>query len=340
MDRSLHTTLDAKAATFVGSDVALRVPAGQPLPPSVAARATEVQLHRQAWVEVPDRESVAVLAIDPATFADVAFWDATFADASLDEILDRLEAPSAPGVVPAVAVGIDLDGPVEAGIGEAEAQRVTIEAVAGVDAFPGTRRGKPTIYVAASSLEGLDIVGGRREAWIDGDRDDALAALRAAGVPFEEVRRASEIADRSSFVTVSWTFGFMRSLGLSAGLLALGGVAVHLDARRRDRVLGHAFLRRMGLSGRQHRRALLVELVASVLVGCWVGLLAALVEAWLAHGEIDPVPGLPPDPLLRPSVGAIAVSAVGSVVVVVVAAAVAHRRAERDDPVEVLRAGA
>src|SRR3546814_6894365 len=82
----------------------------------------------------------------------------------------------------------------------------------------------------------------------------------------------------------------MLSLGVAAGLLVLGGVAVYLDARRRDRILAHAFMRRMGLRRRQHRGALMVELTASVLVGCWIGLAVALATARLAHRRLDPIP--------------------------------------------------
>jgi hypothetical protein len=61
---------------------------------------------------------------------------------------------------------------------------------------------------------------------------------------------------------------------------------------------------------------------------------------WLAHGRIDPVPGFRPEPLLRVAGPLIVVLAVGALVVTVVAAVLAQRRVDRDDPVEVLRAGA
>jgi predicted lysophospholipase L1 biosynthesis ABC-type transport system permease subunit len=105
-------------------------------------------------------------------------------------------------------------------------------------------------------------------------------------------------------------------------------------------VLGYAFARRMGLTRNQHRRALWVELTASVVVGCWLGLAIALAGAWLAHRRIDPVPAFAPDPLFRPALAVVVALATGAVAVAGVAAALAQRRTDRDDPVEVLRAGA
>jgi putative ABC transport system permease protein len=335
MGGSLHATLDAKARTFVGSDVEVDVPEGTVLPPALAGRATLVGLHRDARL---DNEPVTVLAIDPKTFEHAAFWDDTFADQSLGRLLDRLRPTS--GVVPAIMVGIDADGPTALSVGQGAGIDLRVENIAHVRAFPGMRGSRPTIYLAASVLAGDRVLGGEAEAWITGDHDQALDVLQRAGIPAKETRRVTDVVDGSSFVTVSWTFGFMRSLGVAAGLLAVGGVVVHLDARRRERVLGHAFLRRMGLRARQHRWALLVELVASVLVGCWIGVAAALAAAGLAHGRMDPVPAFAPEPLFRISIPAVLASVVGALLVVVLAAVVAQHRAEADDPVEVLRAGA
>jgi putative ABC transport system permease protein len=202
------------------------------------------------------------------------------------------------------------------------------------------KRVTPTIFVATTTLDDLDVELSRSETWIRGDRDSILASLDAADVTYQEARSVSDVVDRASFLTVSWTFGFMQSLGLAAGVLVVGGLAVYLDARRRGRVLGYAFARRMGLTRRQHRRALLVELTASVVVGCWLGLGIALAGAWLSYARIDPVPGFRPDPLLRPALAIGAALAALALVVAALAAVLAQRRTDRDDALEVLRAGA
>jgi putative ABC transport system permease protein len=339
MNRSLDATLRAKATTFVGSDVAARVADEAVVPAAVEDRATEVHLYLDAWIDDGGHESVAVVGIDPATFERAAYWDGTFADASLGAILDRLAGPVDDDVVPAVVVGIDVEPTAEVGIEEIGTTRFRVEQVAEVRSFPGMRKPKPTVFVPTAALAALELGEGSSEVWVRGDRAGTERAFQDAGIPFREERRSDDVADGAAFVTVTWTFGFMQSLGLSAGLLGLGGVAVYLDARRRDRLLGYAFMRRMGLTAPQHRRALLVELAASVVVGCWLGLGLAVGAAWLAHSRIDPVPSYEPAPLLRPARVTITTLAVLSALLAVTGGFLAQRRVDRDDPVEVLRAG-
>ncbi len=341
--RSMDATLEAKSKTFLGSDVAVRVATDEEVPAALAGRSTELDAYRQAWIDDGERQDVDVYGIDPATFSDAAFWDASMADSSLQDILDQLSAPPRDGRVPAVVVGPTVGDPpasLDAGIATTGRTRLTLAPVRGVHAFPGMKRGSPTVFVAASALVDLDLHTRVGEMWVEGDRDEILATLDAAGTDFYEPLTLGTVVDQVSFLTVSWTFGFMQSLGVAAGVLVVGGVAVHLDARRRGRVLGYAFARRMGLTRRQHRRALVVELVASVVVGCWLGLGLALVGATLAYQRLDPVPGFRPDPLFRPAIAIVVAVAVVAVVVAVVAAVLAQRRTDRDDPVEVLRAGA
>jgi putative ABC transport system permease protein len=341
LNRSLDATLEAKATTFIGSDVAVRLGGDQQVPAALADRSTEVAVFVLGWLDDGDRrQDVVVLGIDPDTFERAAFWDASFAGAPLGDLLDRMAAPTTSGSVPAVLVGADVPATTDAGIISGGTTRFTVERVADVQAFPGMKRGLPTMFVAASALDELGVRTLTREAWIRGDRDDTLAALERAGVVFTEDRTFADVVDQASFLTVSWTFGFMQSLGIAAGVLVLGGIAVHLDARRRGRLLGYAFARRMGLSAGQHRRALLVELAASVVVGWWLGLGLALLGAWLAYERIDPVPGFRPAPLLRPAGAVIVALAAAALIVAAVAAVLAQRRTDRDDPVEVLRAGA
>jgi len=337
VERSLEATLELKARTFVGSDVAVQIPADVALPSALDRRSTTVVIHRDAWAGVDRRVSIDVLAVDPDTLERAATWDPVFADRSLAALMADLDDPRG-GVLPAIAVGLDPGRVVDAGIVGTGSTRFEVD-VTPVRAFPGMSKPNPTVIVAASALAGLGITRGMTETWIRGDHDAVLAALDTADVPFEEQRRTDDVADRAAFLTVSWTFAFMRSLAVVAGTLALGGAAAYVDARRRERVLAYTFLRRMGLSRPAHRRTLAFELVASVLVGIWAGIGVAIVAAVLAHTHLDPVPGYRPDPVLRPATLLMVGFALAGVLLVAAAAALAQRRVDQDDPVEVLRAG-
>lgn len=338
MDRSLDTTLRAKGQLFVGSDVAVQIAPEVEIPPALRGRATEVRFFRRAWLQRDQREGVTVLAIDPDTFAQGVFWDGSFASKDLDRILERLRDPG-DGVVPAVVVGTTTGERTELGVAGSNTTTLDIAPIDGVEAFPGMKPQEATVYVDHEALERLGARGGTREAWVRGDHDEVLADMAAAGAGHLELRTLTGIADQAAFRTVGWTFGFLQTIGVAAGLLVLGGLAVYLDARRRDRVLGYAFMRRMGLSRRAHRRALAVELAASVLAGAVVGLAMAIATASLAYSRIDPVPRYAPDPLLRYATGTIGGLLAVTVGLTVVAAIAGQRQVDRDDPVEVIRGG-
>jgi putative ABC transport system permease protein len=337
VQRSMNATLRAKADTFVGSDVVIRLPEEEHLPAELVGRSTVVDRYSKAWVDVGQRASVVVVAVDPESFHRAAFWDPSMASTSLEEILERLDAPPTGDGIPALAVGIDVPRDTEVGVVTSGTARFAVAEVADVQAFPGMRRGTPAVFVAISALEDLGLSSHVQETWIRGDRGDIIDVLERTHTSYEERVTSSTVVDGVSSLTVTQTFGFMRSLGVAAGLLVVGGVAAYLDARRRSRVLPYALARRMGLTRRQHRRALLAEVMAGAGVGIWLGLIVAAVGAGVAHERLDPLPSYRPDPLLRPASGLILGLAVAPLLLAWIAAVIAQRAVDRDDPVEVLR---
>jgi putative ABC transport system permease protein len=353
-DQSLEATLTAKTLTFIGSDTAARLLRGEQTPPIplpvTPLHVTTVGLHRDVWLDLDrdgGQDNVRLLEIDPATFASAAFWDPTYSATSLGDIVSRLAEPSDDGRIPAVIVDSPVDVSIEqlrgAGVPGAVVEQAdhpfTLEPIADVSAFPGMNRVEPTVIVAAGSLDGIGVRSDAQELWIRGDPDVAVAALEDSGVRFALIRDPDAIADRATFLTASWTFGFMEAMGWAAVVLVIAGIAVYLDARRRARVLGYSFVRRMGLTRAQHRRALFIEIAASVVVGCWVGLVTSLVGAWLALQLVDPVPSYAPPTLWRVAWPTIAGLAIAAVLTAASAAVVAQRRTDRDNPLEVLRGG-
>ena len=283
-----------------------------------------------------------MFAIDPTTFARAAYWDASLASSSLDEILEQLAVPPTDGRVPALVVGIDVPAVAEAGIVTVGTTGFEIAAIADADevqAFPGMRRGSPAMFLAASALEDLGISTPFREIRIRGDRAEILTTLDETRTSYEETTTATGVVDSVSFLTVAQTFGFMRSLAVACALLVTGGVAVYFDARRRA---GCSVMRSPAAWGSRGDST-----DERSWPRCWRGWASAVGWGWSSPWSvpgwrcerIDPLPLVRPDPLLRPATGLLLGLGLAALVVAWVAAAIAQWVTDRDDPVEVLRGG-
>jgi putative ABC transport system permease protein len=209
-----------KARILVGSDTNLLL--GDEPPPGATAglQATVVRRFDQLTLP-PGDQPVTMIAVDPATFRAGAFWDDSFADASLGAMLRRLENPR-PGRVGAILAGPALmaDAPsVEIG-----PTRVPLEVVATAATFPGmTSADRSLLVVSAARLDavaGRMHFGWRTEIWARDDPEMALATLRRVGLAPETVSTAADVMRTPAFLAVSWTFRLLSALGALAAALA------------------------------------------------------------------------------------------------------------------------
>src|SRR5205085_2310145 len=90
------------------------------------------------------------------------------------------------------------------------------------------------------------------QLWAKGDPAAVLRGLRIHHLPVDLVATADAAKATPRFLALSWTFGFLESLGIAAGLVALLGMVLYLQARQRDREVSYALARRMGLSSQAH----------------------------------------------------------------------------------------
>jgi putative ABC transport system permease protein len=330
-------TLDAKAQLLTGSNVSLQ--SVDPVERTPATDAIGTVVVRYLFGKVDGQnDDVAVLAIDPDTFPATAFWDRRFAGVPLAELMDRLRAPAAAGVVPAVVLP---DGPAFPAGFDVRLGTTTVR-VADVGTarwFPGRRLRQPMLVVDRSRLPAVDAhAGSVGELWTRGTVEPARAALAAqdARVFFDPKDRDSTF-EVANFVGVSWTFGYLTALAALVGSVAIGGLLLYLETRQRSRLASYVLGGRMGLTRRLHRRSLLAEL--AVLLGlAWVtGAALAWVAVLLVYGRLDLDPVRPPGPLLTVPTGAILGSLAAAAVVAVLAALYAQRSADRADVATVLR---
>ena len=332
---SVRTTLDAKARTFVGSDVSVE---GFTRDAAIPADldATVVDRYEEAQVAgMP----VMMLAIDHTTFARGAFWDRSLADEPLDKLVAGLAPGPAGTPVPVVVVGRTLPDrfTFDLFLGTAgRSARLQAVVTERVRAFPGMRA-NPLVVVDRRALGDLQPAK-ETLLWARGSREQVLAALDRADVRVVGVvTEARQVLDVSSFLATAWTFGFLQALGVLTGLITAGGLLLYLETRQRGRRAAYALSRRMGLSRAAHLGSLLAEVGGTLLGGFAIGVGLSLVAARLVYLRLDALPTVPPVPLLRAPVAAVAGTAAAVLAVTWLAAWMAQRSADRTNLAEVLR---
>jgi putative ABC transport system permease protein len=331
--RSTNATVRAKAGVDLGANVVVRFAAANGVPPPLAGRATVARTNREADY---GGAHVDLLMVDPATFADGAFWDSTFADRPVTRLMQELAGPALDGAVPAIAVAGDLAPQGTAVATDVGAPSGQVRIVDRVAAFPGMTSARPMLVTAEGRLPALED-GMDLQVWTTASADEVRRVADGLGWPIVYLVDAAQITDTSPALPVVWTFSFVQALGVMVGLLAIVGLVAYVDARQRQRSVATALLARMGLSARRHWRSLATEL--ALLAGIAVVLGAAL--GWVAvdavHHHLDPIPGQLPAPLLRFPFPAVAGVVAVAVATVLVGSWLAQRAARRVDLGEALR---
>jgi hypothetical protein len=337
---SLETTVDAKAKIFVGSDVQATFdpdyepPVDFPQPVTKAAR-----LPTAGTIE-PGGARFDLLAVDPDTLADAAYWNPAFGADSLDE-LARAVKDDGNGPVEIIASGTRLPADLNLSIsGEVFPAHVAAKTLS----FPGTssellmvvmdRSAIDRIFGAATPLESPRST---TEFWIRGDTRAGLNALSTLDEEPYTVLTAAEVKDIPSIAAVIDTFGVLNTLGLAAGLLVIVVMLMYLQARQRSSVVSYALSRRMGLRDRSYRRALVLELTALLVLSYLLGVILALAAAFVISGMVDPLDTIPPEPLFVLPLAGIPVALVVLLVVAVTGGWLTNRRARQTNFAEVMR---
>jgi putative ABC transport system permease protein len=340
---SSRTTIDAKVATVIGA-TGRAVATTAPVTPDARTDAVGTVVQRYSAevaygsiVNGTARSGAAgaqVLAVDPRTFARTAYWQPSYADRSLGELVAALGGPAAGGRLPAVASGLPA-GPAELRFGRTT---VPVDVVATARVLPGRRTTDPVVLVSAprfpSGLTGADRVS---ELWTDGPQGPAVEALVAAGGKAPLTFSAADVFTAANFLGITWTFGYLSALAVFVGVIAVGGLLLYLEARSRTRVSGYVMARRLGLTRGAHLRSLAVELGAVALAGLALGAVLAAAAVAVVYRRLDVDLLRPPTPLLEVPWPAVAGTAAATVLVALLAALYAQRAADRADPATVLR---
>ncbi len=295
--RSETSTLQAKAETFVGSDVAATTNSIGRLPSSLAATATEVLVGRN---ETVGSTAVDVIGVDPSTFSRGAFWDSSYSSSSLPSLMTELATSARrKGPVPVIVAG---DPSLSLGPGlSVTAYGVSPSRVRRIDTateFPGQNGTTPVLVMTRADLNRLD-PDAVSQVWARGLESDVLASLAVAGIRAPIVVSSSSVLDETSFASIGWTFVYLESLGVLIGAIAVGGLLLFVNSRSRSRAKSYVFALRMGLLRRSHALSLALEFGSLFATGAVLGAALAWVAVEIVNAHFNLLPGLPPTELVE-----------------------------------------
>jgi hypothetical protein len=123
---------------------------------------------------------------------------------------------------------------------------------------------------------------------------DAVADVRASGVRTSVVLSAADAFEGSAYSALRRAYAPLAALGVLFAVVALALQLLVVSARREQRRIADAVMRRTGFTRRGLWWASIVETGVPLLVGSIVGIVAAVVAASLAVERLDPMPGLDP----------------------------------------------
>jgi putative ABC transport system permease protein len=338
---SLEKTVTAKSLLFVGSDVNGAINHHQEPPKSFPYPVTKTTKIARGG-DLAGLQ-VDVLAIDTASFARAAYWDGSWASRSVDDLMRELGSESS-GRIPVLVAG---EGAAASDALELGNLTLPIRIVETTSAAPGMSLGRPLVVADAALVEGfadragasspLAAGGNATELWAKGPTAAVAAAFASSETHPFPVLTAEEVRDNPSITAVTRTFGFLKSLGFGAGLLAVVGLVLYLQARQRSRIVSYALSRRMGLANGSHRLSLALELGVMLLAALAIGAILAIAAAQLVLGDVDPLANIPPEPLFRAPVALIVAAGAALAGIALLGGLLANRSAERANFAQVMR---
>lgn len=343
LSRSSSSTIDAKAKSFIGSDLAVAMIDNRSMPSSLAGSATQVTRSERAVVS--GRE-VDIIGVDPVTFTDGAYWHDSFSQQSLDEVLELVSSPHSGASLRVVVANGTIDG----GVVTSDrwgAIDVPVEVVSTIGSFPGMRGDRPLLITDRTALadwiarEGGGRLPGFRD-WVyvrDVSEPAVVAAFGNENITFAWVNEADDVLDQLKYAVIIWTLDFIEIIAVLAALIVVAGVLLYGDARQRTRNLAYALARKMGLSRRSHLLAGFLELAVLLGLGLMVGAVAAFTASVLIFGGLDAVPTTPPGPRYIGALDVVVICAGCALALAAIGALLAQRTADRADTSEMLRHG-
>jgi putative ABC transport system permease protein len=340
LSSSILATASQHSFLAVGSDVAA-VYSGPP-PELAAAPFPATTVARVSGVEfiVGEEEDMDLLAIDPATFEEVAFWDSAFAKQALGDLVAGLRSEQVR--VPVIVVG-DVSIPQDPVL-RVTSHDVPMTLVGTATTFPGRVGDRPIVVVDARALERALVAEDASlstiadgEVWAKASEAELLSFLRTLRTTVVRSISAEELRATPRFLALRWMFRFLEALGVLAGVVVLIGALLYLQTRQRQGEASYALSRRMGLTNAAHRRSVALEVAGMLGAAFIIGTIVAILVALLLYGRIDVVSEAAGVAIFRLPLAHLAVTAPVLLFFSWAGAALVQRRAAGTDVAQVMR---
>jgi FtsX-like permease family len=299
LSTSLAATVDAKSRLFVGGDAQVRVDYPSTRPSGILSRTTQTT-RVSGGVGLPDGTRADLVAVDPATFREAAYWNDRFSETPLTTILQGLSA------APSDAIPIVVVGGVQAPLGiEVGGVKLDVQVVARATAFPTSSSETPLVVVDTRRL--IDELGGpgvletpqATTSWIlGGSPDEVRHDITLFGEAAGTVLTAAQVGDLPQIQAILDTFAVIRLVSFGSLVLLLIALFFHLQARERAEVVGFGLSIRMGMSTKSHRHSLVIEVGSCLATALIVASAPALFAASTAIPLLDPLANIRPAPII------------------------------------------
>ncbi len=332
MSSSVEESAASKAKLFMGSETMATVLQGFELPEDLPFDATHVLEVQRA--PVPDGGFIKVLAIDPETFADAAFWRDDFGPRPLEAMMQDLDRDG----LSVIMVGVE-GGRLTLGTSTDE---VNIDVQDTVQTFPRMPQTKP---MAVMSQEDLSEVLSSSAGFLSSDElmlaraDDQVVEREFAkrNISLYGVTSQREVLDTPSLQSLLWMLGLLAALGVVAGVVSLVGLMLYLQARQRTALIASALTRRMGLGRGQELRSWFAEVGGAFMLAFLVAVTVGLWVAIAMKDPLDPRPNLPPNPVLSVPVVLLIATSIALLVISAITAWLLRRRIDSANVAEAFR---
>ncbi len=280
--------LQDKADVYVGTDLAIDVYDEFDVPDDWAGSTTLVSTVDTKW----DDGRADLMGVEP-DFPGTAQMRADGASQSLDELVGMLAGGFDGAALKAVAVGAEAAVNDVVTLELPGRSQVPVKVVATADFFPRKGSAVPMFVVDRTALDGVASFP-RTTLLVRDPPQDAVGDVRASGVRTGVVLAADAAFEGSGYSALRWAYAPLAMLGMLFAVVVLALQLLVVAARREQRRIADAVMRRTGFTRRGLWWASTIETGIPLAVGSVVGIAAAVFAASLSVERLDPMPALAP----------------------------------------------